>query len=88
MTDTATRPAEPEPVTTRPRRSPLAQLARFQSVLGLVVVFAGAIAYSPTRDGEIIFLSGANLTNIVRTMQDPALFQIPQDYAVKTARLP
>ncbi|HEY2764346.1 MAG TPA: ABC transporter permease [Pseudonocardiaceae bacterium] len=63
-------------MTARPRRSPLAQLARFQSVLGLVVVFAGAIAYSPTRDGEIIFLSGENLTNIIRTMSEIGIIAV------------
>ncbi|MGH3797581.1 MAG: ABC transporter permease [Pseudonocardiaceae bacterium] len=63
-------------MTTPSRRSPLAQLVRFQSVLGLVVVFAGAIVFSPMRDGQIIFLSGANLTDIVRNMSEIGIIAV------------
>ncbi len=76
MTDTATRSSEDHSVTTPSRRSPLAQLVRFQSVLGLVVVFAGAIVFSPMRDGQIIFLSGANLTDIVRNMSEIGIIAV------------
>lgn len=58
------------------RRSPLAWLVRFQSVLGLVIVFVGAIVFSPTRDGEIIFLSGENLTNIVRAVSEIGIIAV------------
>lgn len=71
MTATLT-PQHTEP----PQRSPLAWLARFQSVLGLVVVFVGAIVFSPTVDGEIIFLSGENLTNIVRAVSEIGIIAV------------
>ncbi|HEX2301433.1 MAG TPA: ABC transporter permease, partial [Pseudonocardiaceae bacterium] len=51
-------------------------LVRFQSVLGLIVVFVGAIVFSPMRDGEIIFLSGENLTNIVRAVSEIGIIAV------------
>ncbi len=59
-----------------PRRSPLVWLVRFQSVLGLVIVFVGAILFSPTPNGEIIFLSGENLTNIVRAVSEIGIIAV------------
>lgn len=76
MTGTATRAPERDPGSSPSRRSPLAWLARFQSVLGLVVVFVGAIVFSPTRDGEIIFLTGENLTNTVRAVSEIGIIAV------------
>ena len=72
VTDSGGSPSAPEDRT----RSALSWLVRFQSVLALVVVFAGAVVLSPTRDGEIIFLSGENLTNIVRAVSEIGIIAV------------
>ena len=41
------------PISPRPRRSPLAYLVRFQSLLGLVIVILAGIAFSPRRPRDI-----------------------------------
>ena len=71
-----TRAPQSDPGAAPSRRSSLAWLVRFQSVLGLIVVFAGAIVFSPMRDGEIIFLSGENLTNIVRAVSEIGIIAV------------
>ncbi|MYW91525.1 ABC transporter permease [Amycolatopsis rubida] len=51
-------------------RAVLAAVFRFQSVFGLVLVFAAAIVFSPHRDGELVFLGSGNLFNVVRAISE------------------
>nr|WP_202506206.1 ABC transporter permease [Amycolatopsis rubida] len=48
----------------------MAAVFRFQSVFGLVLVFAAAIVFSPHRDGELVFLGSGNLFNVVRAISE------------------
>ncbi len=41
----------------RPRRDVLAAVVRFQSLIGLALVLAGGIAFSPVRRGTLLFLA-------------------------------
>lgn len=43
---------------------------KFQSLFGLVLVFVGAVIFSPVKDGRILFLGSGNLFNAVRSISD------------------
>ncbi|ATY11327.1 ABC transporter permease [Amycolatopsis sp. AA4] len=54
----------------------LAAVFRFQSVFGLVLVFAAAIVFSPHRDGELVFLGSGNLFNVVRAISEIGIIAV------------
>ena len=69
----ATRPV------TRPgswRRSLFAALFRFQSFFGLIIVFILAVAFSPSRNGALIFLSQRNLSNVFRDVSEIGILSV------------
>jgi ribose transport system permease protein len=52
------------------RTSVVATLFRFQSLFGLVAVFAVAVIFSPRRNGDLLFTNPENLFNVVRSMSE------------------
>ncbi len=74
------------PTTQAPRRrDPLALIVRFQSLIGLVLVFAGGIIFSPRRHGEILFLGLDNMANIVRAVSETGIIAIGMTFVIITA---
>lgn len=67
------------------RRDPLALLVRFQSLIGLVLVFLGGIVFSPRRHGEILFLAPDNIANIVRAVSETGIIAIGMTFVIITA---
>lgn len=65
-------------------RDPLAVVVRFQSVIGLIVVVAGGIAFSPTRHGEILFLAPDNIANIVRAISETGIISLGMTFVIIT----
>ncbi|GAB3371736.1 ABC transporter permease [Amycolatopsis echigonensis] len=57
-------------------RAVLAAVFRFQSVFGLVLVFAAAIVFSPHRGGELVFLGSGNLFNVVRAISEIGIIAV------------
>ncbi|MDQ4021842.1 MAG: ABC transporter permease [Actinomycetota bacterium] len=57
-------------------------LVRFQSVLGLVVVFVGAVMTSPIRNGEIVFLTGSNLASVVRGVSELGILAVGMTFVI------
>src|SRR5690606_1190207 len=60
----------------------LDRVFRFQSLFGLVAVFAVAIVASPRRNGELIFLSPGNLGNIVRAVSEIGIIAIGMTFVI------
>ena len=60
----------------RPRRSPLAFLVRFQSLLGLVIVIIAGVIFSPRRHGHILFLQTDNIANIIRSISETGILAL------------
>ncbi|WP_033289659.1 ABC transporter permease [Amycolatopsis jejuensis] len=54
----------------------LGVLFRFQSVFGLVLVFAAAIVFSPHRNGNLVFLDSGNLFNVVRAISEIGIIAV------------
>ncbi|HZZ49435.1 MAG TPA: ABC transporter permease [Pseudonocardia sp.] len=54
----------------------IAALFRFQSLFGLVVVFLAAVAYSPSKNGELLFLNSQNLFNVVRSISEIGILAV------------
>ena len=79
---TTTAPAAPA---VRPRRSPLAFLVRFQSLLGLVIVIAAGIAFSPRRHGHILFLQTDNVANIIRSIAETGILALGMTFVIIAA---
>jgi ribose transport system permease protein len=69
----------------RPRRSPLAYLVRFQSLLGLVIVIAAGIAFSPRRHGHILFLQTDNIANIIRSIAETGILALGMTFVIIAA---
>lgn len=67
------------------KRDPLALLVRFQSLIGLVLVFLGGIVFSPRRHGEILFLAPDNIANIVRAVSETGIIAIGMTFVIITA---
>lgn len=67
------------------RIDPLAVLVRFQSLIGLVLVFAGGIIFSPRRHGIILFLQPDNIANIVRAVSETGIIAIGMTFVIITA---
>ncbi|MET0773443.1 MAG: ABC transporter permease [Candidatus Limnocylindrales bacterium] len=60
-----------------PRVDRLVALAfRFQSFFGLVIVIVLAIIFSPTRDGDILFLGQRNLSNVTRDVAETGVLAV------------
>ncbi|MDQ4033928.1 MAG: ABC transporter permease, partial [Actinomycetota bacterium] len=57
-------------------------LVRFQSVLGLVAVFVGAVLTSPIRNGEIVFLTGHNLASVVRGVAELGILAVGMTFVI------
>ncbi|WP_414710919.1 ABC transporter permease [Pseudonocardia sp.] len=52
------------------RRDLLATAFAFQSLFGLVLVFVAAAAFSPSKNGQLLFLDSQNLLNVVRSISE------------------
>jgi ribose transport system permease protein len=78
----STPPAQPRSRLLGNRRAVVENLFRFQSLFGLVAVFLVAIAVSPTRNGEIVFLSSGNLANIVRAVSEIGIIAIGMTFVI------
>ena len=81
--------AEPQvaagaPVAAR-RFDPLALVVRFQSIIGLVLVLIGGVAFSPVRHGQIIFLSPDNIANIIRAISETGIIALGMTFVIITA---
>ncbi|GAB3903630.1 hypothetical protein GCM10029964_095870 [Kibdelosporangium lantanae] len=57
-------------------------LFRFQSLFGLVAVFVAAIVFSPTRNGELLFLSSGNLFNVVRAISEKGIIAVGMTFVI------
>ena len=70
-------------VTRRSSRGQIIELIfRFQSLFGLVAVFIVGIVASPTRNGELVFLSPGNLGNIVRAVSEIGIIAIGMTFVI------
>ncbi len=58
------------------------KLKRLQAFLGLIVVFALACAFSPVRQGEIIFLDFGNLTDILRQVSEKGIIAVGMTFVI------
>ncbi|TDV56173.1 monosaccharide ABC transporter membrane protein (CUT2 family) [Actinophytocola oryzae] len=76
VTDTGT-PAKPPGHT-----SVTAALFRFQSLFGLVAVFVAAVVFSPHYDGELLFLTGDNLFNVVRAVSEIGIMAVGMTFVI------
>jgi len=86
MSSPATDAAPPAPAAPAPRRrSPLAYFVRFQSLLGLVVVILGGLAFSPRRHGHILFLSPDNIGNIIRSISETGILALGMTFVIIAA---
>ena len=83
--------AEPQPVAgasapvAARRFDPLALVVRFQSIIGLVLVLIGGVAFSPVRHGQIIFLSPDNIANIIRAISETGIIALGMTFVIITA---
>ncbi|MEJ3658219.1 ABC transporter permease [Actinomycetes bacterium KLBMP 9759] len=57
-------------------------LFRFQSLFGLVAVFVAAIVFSPSRGGELLFLSSENLFNVVRAVSEIGIIAVGMTFVI------
>jgi ribose transport system permease protein len=69
-------------LTTQARPTVRSVLFRFQSLFGLVAVFIAAIAFSPTRNGELLFLSSGNLFNVVRAISEKGIIAVGMTFVI------
>jgi ribose transport system permease protein len=67
----------------RERRAELlSAIFRFQSLFGLVAVFIAAVAFSPRRNGELVFLSSENLFNVVRAVSEIGIIAVGMTFVI------
>ncbi|MEU8634559.1 ABC transporter permease [Amycolatopsis sp. NPDC048633] len=57
-------------------------LFRFQSLFGLVLVLAAAVVFSPSHDGDLVFLSSENLFNVVRAIAEIGIIAIGMTFVI------
>ena len=57
-------------------------LFRFQSLFGLILVFIAAIAFSPRRNGEVLFLTAVNLTNVLRSVSEIGIIAVGMTFVI------
>ena len=69
----------------RGRLRPLKILVRFQSLIGLIVVLLGGIAFSPRRHGTILFLSPDNIANIIRSVSETGIIALGMTFVIIAA---
>jgi ribose transport system permease protein len=69
----------------RRARDPLAFIVRFQSLIGLLLVVAGGIAFSPVRRGQLLFLAPDNVANIVRAISETGIIALGMTFVIITA---
>ncbi|MFC0108194.1 ABC transporter permease [Kibdelosporangium aridum] len=55
---------------------------RFQSLFGLVAVFIAAIVFSPSRNGELLFLTSDNLFNVVRAVSEIGIIAVGMTFVI------
>ncbi len=67
------------------RLRPLAVLVRFQSLIGLIVVFLGGMAFSPRRHGMILFLTPDNIANIIRSVSETGIIALGMTFVIISA---
>jgi ribose transport system permease protein len=64
------------------RRAWLDVLFRLQSFVGLLVVFVAAIAFSPRRNGVVLFLDPNNIANVVRAVSVIGIIAIGMTFVI------
>ena len=67
------------------RKSPLASLVRFQSLLGLVIVIIAGVIFSPRRHGHILFLQTDNIANIIRSVSETGILALGMTFVIIAA---
>ncbi|WAL67986.1 ABC transporter permease [Amycolatopsis cynarae] len=72
----AGREEEEAPRRRRRRQDLLNLLFRFQSLFGLVLVFAAAVLYSPSKNGHLLFTDSGNLFNVVRSISEIGILAV------------
>jgi ribose transport system permease protein len=66
-------------------RDPLALIVRFQSLIGLVLVLVGGVAFSPVRRGQLLFLTPDNVANIIRAISETGIIALGMTFVIITA---
>ena len=66
----------------RGRREWIEFAFRFQSLFGLLAVFIAAIVFSPSRHGELLFLTTENLANIVRSVSEIGIIAVGMTFVI------
>lgn len=64
------------------RESVRSMIFRFQSLFGLVAVFIAAIVFSPSRNGELLFLTSDNLFNVVRAVSEIGIIAVGMTFVI------
>ena len=59
-----------------------ATLFRFQSLFGLALVLVAAIVFSPTKNGELLFLGAGNLFNVVRAISEIGIISVGMTFVI------
>jgi ribose transport system permease protein len=57
-------------------------LFRFQSLFGLVLVLVAAVVFSPSHDGDLVFLSSENLFKVVRAIAEIGIIAIGMTFVI------
>lgn len=58
------------------RRQFVPTLFKFQSLFGLVLVFVAAVFFSPSKNGQLLFLDSGNLFNVVRSISEIGILAV------------
>lgn len=85
MTRDSTGASVQVPQAAKPRLRPLDYVVRFQSLLGLILVIIGGIAFSPRRHGHILFLQPDNIANIVRSISETGILALGMTFVIIAA---
>jgi ribose transport system permease protein len=83
--ETANPPIDVPQAAARPKQRPLDYVVRFQSLLGLILVIVGGIAFSPRRHGHILFLQPDNIANIVRSISETGILALGMTFVIIAA---
>ena len=86
MDKTANPSAKPTSVEKPAKRIDLLAIAvRFQSLIGLALVSAGGVIFSPVRHGQILFLAPDNIANIIRAISETGIIAVGMTFVIITA---
>lgn len=89
MTEQQSPPKTQEPVPVPPsaarRLDLVSTLFRLQSFFGLVVVFIAAVVFSPSHNGQTLFLSSDNLFNVVRAVSENGIIAVGMTFVILIA---